>query len=1268
MNIINFPLKGFSAKFFAAVTIVSLLMSAFPVAFFVAHAADVFTDSFEVPTLLGNWTEEGWSSSNDAKSGGKSAKLVGANNTQTMSKNISTVGYESPQVSFWYKAKGLEWDNGNGGYDKVEVQYTTDGSTWTTFYTIDGDDSNGVQDDEQWHEVVPPANSFPAAAKDNADFGLRFKGDLSSGNDTVWIDDVTTAGTAIQQPVDVCPNIDGDQAEIPDGYELDNAGDCVEIEEPPVDFCDPTEKPGGMSIAQWHDANDFDGSSCFDYEVTQQCGSLDVQFTANETGLSYEFRYAIGDETPANWEGDGVLPVYFDEDENGGSVDVTYYVVGAEKDYFVGSDVPNFWDGNGETVTVDTDCKEPEPVVMCTLELVSDTTDYVVEKDANAQELSFIHSAWTAIINGALWIWGDDPVADPANEETQTFTKKFGWVGGVSSATLYVASDNSHRAELNNILVGEAADEQNFRVTDQDEYDVSSAVAQGNNELSIEVTNWAGNSNPASNPAGLLYKLVIETTDDVDCDIPWEEPTPDPTLEITNPATDGQTLAGEHTFEAEYLDDDETVDHINWAIRYGTCAANSGTVAGNVDGFNDAWSFVDTTFSTTIDMTGWDAGEYCFVVNPKEGPGEDDLRETRTFIIEEPEVMAPYCGDGEINQEWEQCDGEDKGDSDSCTDYCTYGNQCTDLKLVKITLDEQAPVSVSFDGTIHLGTAGNLVPSGMWFLFEDGGDDAANTIANADDMEGLAVSRVGGELTLAAKGDNARNKFDYVFGSIETLGIDLGAVDRSPITGWPLEDGGSYPDIFDVDGDEESVEFKMWLTTGDDAVSVEINAGEEYDCPECMAVAEARIILDDSGYAGEGQDNDDILLGDGTRVDYGEWFPVTALDNSGDYIADAENATNFTDANTTSGLFVSRNGDGTINVTLVGNHRPGGNTNHEYVIGTLEVRDIEIASAAEIPGDFKLENHSEADSVPSNDGYDILNVASVTEVEFGMWVDTASDGFKVTLDDETLDYCEDDDEDRDDEDDTFIIDGYKYEQGEDYIDFLPGWTIFAENTNEAITLSTTTDENGYFWFEVEDEGYWEITEEVKEDWEQVAVYQNGELVNHEGEGNEYCDFEVYVDNDEDSYQCDFYNQQLVDEDEDGDDNYEEDEGDGESTTGTRISRGSGRVLGAATSQCGMYLFDYMKEGQINDSLEVLKLQAFLTGQGYWTPMTGVFDHTTDQMVRAFQAEHAEDVLMPWFEAGYVNHTNPTGWVYQLTRWKINNIVCPGSEPLPTLIP
>jgi uncharacterized membrane protein YgcG len=123
--------------------------------------------------------------------------------------------------------------------------------------------------------------------------------------------------------------------------------------------------------------------------------------------------------------------------------------------------------------------------------------------------VSFIHPAWTAIINGASWIWGDDPVADPAATTTYTFTRTFEWNGPVTGATLDIASDNTYSVVLNGTEVGSSTDDNNFAAGTQDSFDVSGQVVQGVNTLKMTVTNFAleGATDPEENPAGLLYRL-----------------------------------------------------------------------------------------------------------------------------------------------------------------------------------------------------------------------------------------------------------------------------------------------------------------------------------------------------------------------------------------------------------------------------------------------------------------------------------------------------------------------------------------------------------------------------------------------------------------------------------------------------------------------------------------------------------------------------------------------------------------------------------------
>ena len=119
----------------------------------------------------------------------------------------------------------------------------------------------------------------------------------------------------------------------------------------------------------------------------------------------------------------------------------------------------------------------------------------------------------------------------------------------------------------------------------------------------------------------------------------------------------------------------------------------------------------------------------------------------------------------------------------------------------------------------------------------------------------------------------------------------------------------------------------------------------------------------------------------------------------------------------------------------------------------------------------------------------------------------------------------------------------------------------------------------------------------------------------------------------------------------------------------------GQVLGEATSteatstpSCSPLLRDYLKIGLKNDADQVKKLQTFLNQALHLNlPVNGIFGTATFNAVKQFQKKYWQDVLQPWFghkDSGITGQNTPTGYVYQTTRWQINNLFCPGSESFP----
>lgn len=128
-----------------------------------------------------------------------------------------------------------------------------------------------------------------------------------------------------------------------------------------------------------------------------------------------------------------------------------------------------------------------------------------------------------------------------------------------------------------------------------------------------------------------------------------------------------------------------------------------------------------------------------------------------------------------------------------------------------------------------------------------------------------------------------------------------------------------------------------------------------------------------------------------------------------------------------------------------------------------------------------------------------------------------------------------------------------------------------------------------------------------------------------------------------------------------DDDDDDDNGGGGSSGSSRrrSNNNDEQVLGTETC---FYLNDYLKIDWENKEEEVAKLQVFLkTMEGFADlQVTGVFDQATYGAVSEFQNKYFGDILEPW------GHTAPTGFVYILTKKKINEIVCDMPFPLTAL--
>jgi hypothetical protein len=152
------------------------------------------------------------------------------------------------------------------------------------------------------------------------------------------------------------------------------------------------------------------------------------------------------------------------------------------------------------------------PAVVFAITIVSDKTT-IIDGDP-AVELSFVHPAWTADLDGILgdakWIWATDGPSDSYNQQTYLFEKTFTLPTSVANSTLYFAVDNRATVKLNDNIIADSQTGLAYAKETEGAYDVPvNLFTIGENKLSITGVNDAYNGGPRDNPAGILYKLII---------------------------------------------------------------------------------------------------------------------------------------------------------------------------------------------------------------------------------------------------------------------------------------------------------------------------------------------------------------------------------------------------------------------------------------------------------------------------------------------------------------------------------------------------------------------------------------------------------------------------------------------------------------------------------------------------------------------------------------------------------------------------------------
>ncbi|MEZ4180500.1 MAG: hypothetical protein R3B41_03270 [Candidatus Doudnabacteria bacterium] len=175
--------------------------------------------------------------------------------------------------------------------------------------------------------------------------------------------------------------------------------------------------------------------------------------------------------------------------------------------------------------------------------------------------------------------------------------------------------------------------------------------------------------------------------------------------EISSPTANQNVVDGSLELLAQLKNDDDWDDNVQWAVRYNTCDAATNTVAGNVDGFSDTFSWDNENFEANFDVRNWNPGRYCFIFNPTETAGDLAVRETQIFYINQDPIGpgAPLeCGLNIVkNPSFEAPVVTTAQKWDVVPSWTTPG---LEWRAMWLTDDETAPLPANIE--LHRGVSG----------------------------------------------------------------------------------------------------------------------------------------------------------------------------------------------------------------------------------------------------------------------------------------------------------------------------------------------------------------------------------------------------------------------------------------------------------------------------------------------------------------------------------------------------------------------------------
>ena len=954
----------------------------------------------------------------------------------------------------------------------------------------------------------------------------------------------------------------------------------------------------------------------------------------------------------------------------------------------------------------------PEVPPSCKLEINSDTTTVVMDSNTLAVATYNAHPSWTAVIPGATWIWDTVQVVNPLADTTRTFVETF-TVDSPTNASLTIAADNGYQVYLNNVLVADAIGiEDNYRVSEQDTIPLT--LASGANTLKVVVKNFAlAGSTYETNPAGLLFKLTADGT--TNCKRTTVPEVPPTTSTVTMCKFDEQNmplagwqlaLLGEKERELSVLPNG-TVQQMAAVPVGGYVLKASGTYDygnGNLQS--------DARFSKRNPSEAIHTGPYVPWVNTNTFPvGVQNylsLQVNNDGAATWGTVYSPsHIYYGSLNQatagpvDFKIVDDNYGDNTNSLTvelfkgktgitnqNGCVvfndvpYGNYEVEELLQTGWMNLSGLVEVEVDSRTETFNVVNkdisTVPPEQCTL-EMNSDEgtvvverngyAVNTYVHENWTDDIPVARWIWNTFLADEIDNGE---DQTFTFKETFTVNnptLADLDIAADNDYEINiNGGAVEYPFSYQGDDshfsdlgkDDLDIKSFLVSGNNVIEIKV---KNYGVNNLSSRQNPAGLLYKLVVKGDKDESCKVTTAP-TPVTPEKIFETVVIKQSnlkGWVIEESGGGNTEFLLNGTAPL-----GTGTLNLVSDAQvtARAGASKTVDVKLVDLEGLSYKTRQNDAIPeGDaaYRIRFDADGDISTTNDVATLIyepywqnamspDPAPVDPDVWQTW--NVDDGhFWVSVPGGSAAF--------------FSTNGVINGAGGPPFFTLPQMQAFYPNAKVTSFGVHIGSYNPLYNIDVDAVVFGTDVKQSTYDFEPETIVPceyNSEISSQ----NELCvppptECPAGFQQVSESSECTPIPPTITPQPESRSSS-------GGTRTGSRNTPRSGEVLGASTMQCGMYLFDYMKEGTGNDEFEVKKLQWFLIGQGHVVPVTGVFDAATDAAVKAFQLKYQLEVLTPWFTAGFVPHNNPTGWVYQLTRWKINNIVCPGSEAAPVLIP